>query len=380
MWCRRAIAISVVTMINLGIAAPALAGGRGETLYGDLDGDRRTDLIRLVSAPPDRCAVLVRLGRAGGGYQGSKLYTYPEPGGDDGVFQCPDLGTIVDLGRDGSTELVIGWFAGRPAGVDQDLLVLRDFQPDGGTTGLFQPSYVGVADFNGDGRKDIYEWTDQGEGLATHLNTPAGELIPGPINFCGLLVQPPLLADFTLDRHTEVVLPFYQQCGVADSGVAVLFSDSRTEYLEQDPLGEHVWTSAIEDADADGVPDVRTVDRDSGEVSHYLVRPPARFLEAPTPEPDLAVVTAAVPTSIPVLANDAVTVAASIAVVVPPRYGRVQITPEKTLVYIPPATPPATADTFVYRVIDDGKAADAPVTVELKFPAATSSAAAAAAR
>lgn len=318
MWSRQAIAISVVTTITVGLAAPALAGGRGETLYGDLDGDRRTDLVRLASAPPDRCAVLVRLGKAGGGYQGPKLYTYPEPGGDDGAFHCPDLGTMIDLGRDGSMELVIGWFAGRPAGVDQDLLVLRDFQPAGGTTGLFQPSYVGVADFDGDGRKDIYEWTDQGEGVATHLNTPAGDLAPGPINFCGLLAQPPLLADFTLDRGTEMVLPFYEECGVAGSGVVVLFSDSGTQYLEQDPVGEHVWTSEIEDADADGVPDVRTVDRDSGEISHYLARSPARFLEAPAPAPDLAVITAPVPTPIPVLANDAVTVAVSIAVVVPP--------------------------------------------------------------
>ena len=381
MWKKRvAITTVIAAMASMGATAPALAGGVGETLYGDLNGDRRTDLVRLTSAPPDKCAVLVQLGKAGGGYQGPKLYAYPEPGGNDGVFQCPDIGTMVDLGRNGSMELVVGWFAGRPPGMDQDLLVLRDFRPAGGIAGMFQPSYIDVADFNGDGRKDIYQWTDQGEGFTTYLNTADGTLAPGPISFCANLVQPPRLADFTRDRATEVVLPFYERCGEMSSGVAVLFADGRTDYLERDPAGDQTWNSAITDADIDGIPDVRTVNNITGEISHYLVRTPARFLEAPTPAPDVAVVTAPVPTPIPVLANDAVTIAANVGIAVPPRYGRVEVTPQKTLVYIPPATPPATVDTFTYQVTDDGKVAKAKVTVQLRLSIATSAGATPAAK
>jgi hypothetical protein len=361
----------IATVAVLGATAPALAGGARETLYGDLNGDRRTDLARLTSAPPDKCAVLVQLGKPGGGYRAAKLYAYPEPGGDDGVFQCPDIGTMIDLGRNGSMELVVGWSAGRPPGMDQDLLVLRNFRPSGGIDGMFQPSYIDVADFNGDGRKDIYQWTDQGEGFTTYLNTGGGGLAPGPISFCASLVQPPQLADFTRDRTTEVVLPFHEQCGKVRSGVAVLFSNGRTDYLEQDPNGEQMWTSAIEDADLDRIPDVRTVNQVTNEVSHFLVRTPTRFVEAPAPAPDVAVVTAPVPTPIPVLANDAVTAAAAVGIAVPPRYGRVKITPQKTMVYIPPARPPATVDRFSYRVIDDGKVAEAEVIVELRLSIAT---------
>ncbi|MEV4625944.1 Ig-like domain-containing protein [Micromonospora sp. NPDC049523] len=267
-------------------------------------------------------------------------------------------------------ELVVGWFAGRPVGVNEDLLILRNFRPSGGTTGLFQPSYIDVSDFNGDGRRDVYQWTDQGEGITTLLNTADGGLAPGQLQFCATPVQPPQLADFTQDRATEVVFSYFERCGAPQSGVAVLFGDGGTNYLEQDPAGSSIWHSSIVDADLDGIPDVQTVNETTSEVSHYLVRPPVRFVEAPTPEPDEAVVTAPVPTPIPVLANDAVTVEAQIEIDTPPRYGRVEITPQKTLLYIPPATPPATVDTFTYRVIDDGKVAVAPVTVALRLPTA----------
>ncbi|RKR90580.1 hypothetical protein BDK92_4958 [Micromonospora pisi] len=373
MWGRRIAIVAVAaTVTALCGAAPALAAGAGQTLYGDLNGDRRTDLARLTSAPPDRCAVLVQLGKAGGGYQSPKLYAYPNPAGAGAVLQCPDIGTLVDLGRNGSMEIVVGWFAGRPIGVEHDLLILRDFRPSGGIDGLYQPSHIDVADFNGDGRKDVYEWTDQGEGITTLLNTPDGGLAPGELRFCATPVQAPLLADFTGDRATEVVMSYYERCGAPQSGVAVLFPDGDADYLVEDPTGELVWSSAIVDADLDGRPDVRTVNEVTGEVSHYLVRPPARFLVAPTPAPDVAVVTAPVPMPIPVLANDAVTVAARVEIDTPPRYGRVEITPQKTLVYIPPATPPATQDTFSYRVIDDGKVAVAPVVVELRLTPARS--------
>ncbi|MGW4461399.1 Ig-like domain-containing protein [Micromonospora sp. NPDC004704] len=371
MWARRIAVVTVaVTVTALGGAVPARAGAQGQTLFGDVNGDRRTDRVQLTSAPPDRCGVLVQLGRPGGGFQGPKLYTYPNPAGAGAVLQCPDIGTLVDLGRNGSMELVVGWFAGRPVGVDQDLLILRDFRPSGGTTGLFQPSYIDVSDFNGDGRRDVYQWTDQGEGITTLLNEADGSLAPGELRFCATPIQPPQLADFTLDRATEVVFSYFERCGAPQSGVAVLFGDGGTDYLEQDPGGSFTWACSIVDADLDGIPDVQTVNDVTSEVSHYLIRPPVRFVEAPTPAADEAVVTEPVPTPIPVLANDVVTVAVRVEIDTPPRYGRVEITPQKTLLYMPPAIPPATVDTFTYRVIDDGKVAVAPVTVALRLPTA----------
>jgi hypothetical protein len=367
MWSKRiAVLTAAVTMVVAGAAAPpAWAGGRNAPFYGDLNGDLLTDRASLTDAPPNRCGVVVQLGRPGSRYAPPTVHSYPAPS-RLAPRQCPDLGVIVDLGKNGSAELVVGWFAGRPPGISYDLLVLRNYQPSAGFAALFQPSAIGIADFNADGRKDIYEWTDQGEGFSTYLNTSAGGLVPGPVKFCAGRVTT-RLADFDGNRAMDVAIAYAESCGDGSSGVAVLLDSGVVVPLRQDADGSKLWTLDVADADGNGVPDLRTREEFSGEITHFITLGPRVFAPAPTPKQDVVTVVVARRKPIPVLANDAVTLNAKVTIVTPPRFGRAVVMKDRTVVYIPPsALPPGSrTDRFVYQVIDDGKVARAPVTVKL---------------
>jgi len=175
-----ALALPVLATGGL-VAGAHPAGAQTPTLDGDLDGDGLADRATLVDSgsAPGSCAVSVQLGLAGGGYGPATSYDFTVPDAD--YDYCPDMGVIVDLGGDGVSELVLAWFSGSPVASGTDLLVLRDFVPVDGFTGMYQPSTIRTHDFNADGLVDIYQTTDQGDGFQSYLNTPAGELVPGPV-------------------------------------------------------------------------------------------------------------------------------------------------------------------------------------------------------
>ena len=153
----------------------------GDPLVGDLDGNGVADRATLVDgASPGTCAVAVELGLAGGGYGPPTSHDFTVPGSLPEDL-CPDMGAIVDLGGDDVSELVLAWFSGAPAGFDADLLVLRDFAPAGGFAAMYEPSTIDTADLDADGLVDVYETTDQGDGFQSFLNTPTGQLVPGPL-------------------------------------------------------------------------------------------------------------------------------------------------------------------------------------------------------
>src|SRR5947208_1368984 len=64
------------------------------------------------------------------------------------------------------------------------LMVLKNFSVVARFDGLEFPSTIRSADFNGDGRVDIWESTDEVERLRTFTNTPDGTLVPGAIDMC----------------------------------------------------------------------------------------------------------------------------------------------------------------------------------------------------
>jgi hypothetical protein len=284
---RIAIGTATAAMVAIGATTEmAWAGGQGDPLYGDLNRDGLTDRATLAAAPPDRCAVRVELGTSGGRYRPPSTYTYPKPGADP-AGHCPDVGVIVDLGGNGSIELVLAWFDGRPPGVTSELLVLRDYTPAGGFTAIDQPSFMGLADFNGDGRQDIYEWTDQGDGFATFLNTADGRLVPGPVKWCS--GRPEFhLADFNGNGAMDVAIAYAERCGDLSSGVVVVLDKGRVVRLEQDAVGAKTWMVAVLDANNDGVPDVRTDNRVTGEVTHFIGNGGGTFTAAPVANDDVA--------------------------------------------------------------------------------------------
>jgi len=104
------------------------------------------------------------------------------------------MGEAINLGKRGQTELVLTHFL---TAASPQLMVLRNFEPAAGFAGLEFPNFIGSADFNGDGRTDIWESTDVEDRLKTFTNTPGGTLVPGAIDVCSRAGYPAhVLADF----------------------------------------------------------------------------------------------------------------------------------------------------------------------------------------
>ena len=255
---------------GVALAEPAGADGPngiGDPLHGDLNGDGHTD-IAVLSSGPTGCNVTVQLGDGFTSYGPPTTYTYPDP--DPGFGYCPDMGVIVDLGGDGVSELVLAWWAGHPPGVADDLLVLENFVPVGGFDAIYMPQFIGTADFNGDGLIDVYESTDQGASFITYLNTPTGELVPGPMAFSGYSDEYHF-ADFDEDGATDVAFGFIEgfNPGGPSMGVAVLLDDGTVTYLESADT-DYGWGAIVTDVNHDGHTDVRSINNDTGVVRTFL--------------------------------------------------------------------------------------------------------------
>ncbi|GAB2936381.1 hypothetical protein GCM10027280_25540 [Micromonospora polyrhachis] len=365
MWGKRiATTVVVVTMaVAVGAAPAAWAGGVGDPMYGDLNADGLRDRASLGVVQPNRCVVKVELGKRGGGYKSPKTYTYLEDTGTDPI-SCPDLGVAVDLGGDGSTELVLAWFAGRPPTADHDLLVLRNYQPAAGFDAIHQPSYIGLADFNGDGRQDVYQWTDQGEGFVTYLNTSSGGLTPGPVRWCAGWPQF-RLADFNGNGAMDVVISYVEGCGDAASGVVVIRDDGTKNHIRREVPGENYWSVETQDLNGDGRPDLIVTDNGSDEVRHYLGNGDATFTESPRAVRDKVSINGSRKTKIAVLDNDYATTQAKISVVTAPQHGTVRVTSDRKVLYTP-SSGKATSDRFVYRLTEHGRTSNATVNVTVR--------------
>ena len=265
-----AVGAGVVLALPAGATRAEDPNGIGDPLHGDLNGDGHTD-IALLSSGPTGCNVTVQLGDGFTSYGPPTTYSYPAPDVDFGY--CPDMGVIVDLGGDGVSELVLAWWAGHPPGVADDLLVLEDFVPAGGFDAIYMPQYIGTGNFNGDGLVDVYETTDQGASLITYLNTPAGELVRGPMAFSGQ-VEDVHFVDVDENGASDAVFGF----SLGDdpgSGVAVLFDDGTVTYLQGD---DGWWDVATSDFNYDSHQDVRTVEYSTGAVTTFFGRGDGTFV------------------------------------------------------------------------------------------------------
>ncbi|GAA3748272.1 hypothetical protein GCM10022225_35300 [Plantactinospora mayteni] len=363
----RIAAITVAIMATaggLGVRAPlGWAGGPGEPIVADVNGDGRPDrvVLDLTVGAVTTCRVVVSLGQAGGGYAAPQAYGYltlpaAEP-------NCADMGVGLNLDADAAAELALTWFAGPPSTVPNTLLVLDNFRVTRGFNTIFQPSFIGTADFNGDGRQDIYEWTDQGEGFATYLATGSGTLVPGPVRYCSGPLQP-RLADFNRNGAMDVVIAYVEGCGPYFSGVAVVRDDGSLVHLHTDVLGLASWTVQTDDANHDGLVDVTTHNESTGEIATFISLGDGSFVRAPVAIRDYPTVSGSRATSIQVLANDYATDRTRVTIWSPPQYGTVKVTTNRTIIYTPNPTH-GTSDTFVYRLSQDGRTSNAAVSLRI---------------
>jgi hypothetical protein len=341
---------------------PAGAAGPSDPLYGDLNGDGLLDRARLGTANRS-CAVLVESGRPEGDYLAPRSHPYRVPGGG-APTACPDLGVAVDLdAAPGPAELVLGWYDGNPGRSGQDLLVLRDYRVAAVLPALRQLNFIGLADFDGDRRQDLYLWTDQGEGLASFLNTGTGTLTPGPVRYCAGPLTP-RLADFDSDGAADVAIAYVDGCGDDSHGVAVVYGDGRVVDLQRGVDDRSRWTMHVLDSDRSGVPDVLTYHRPSGERRTFLAAGDGTFVRSPLATRDVVTVGAGGSVRIPVLRNDWASLRARVSVSVPPAYGAVEIGADGAVVYRPdPGAGPV--DRFTYRISQDGQTSDAVVSIRV---------------
>lgn len=362
MWVRRIATVAVAGVAaTIGLAAPAAwAGWQDEPIIADVNGDGRPDRNTLGTLPgTSDCTVRVELGRPGGGYRPAQSYPYLAS-----ALYCPDMGVGFNLDSDAPAELAVTWFAGPPPSATSTLLVLDTFAVSAGFDTIYQPSYIGTADFNGDGRQDVYEWTDQGDGFTTYLNTGTGTLTPGPLRYCSGRPQYEL-ADFDRDGAMDVTIAYAEGCGAYFTGVVVVLDDGTVVQLRGDIHGDDSWTVAVADVNNDGLLDVLTTSLVTGVRSVFVGTGTGRFVPAPTAVHDNSRISGAKATGLTVLANDFATSDTRVTIVTAPAHGRVQVTTRGTVIYRPYPGHTARTDRFVYRLTDSGRRSNAAVNLRI---------------
>jgi hypothetical protein len=369
MWGKRWTAGLIIAVVaatgGVGPVGPARASGPGEAIWGDVDGDGFRDRVYLGSVQPDRCSVIVEYGRPFGVLLPPAAYTYLRPGGTGVDINCPDIGVAVDLTTGPLDALVIGWSGGPPASIDHNLQVLgRNFMPSFGlTTTVRRPRFMGTEDFNGDGRPDVYS-VGPDDGLESYYSLGDGTLTPGPERWCASSVDY-VLKDFNRDGAMAALIAFTGGCADGSSGVVKVSSDGAVQTLQHDPANTRTWQAKIAYADGDSLADIRTRALDTGEVEYFIQVPGgsvATFVKSPTAVQDKVTISGDRATNLVVLDNDYATETAGVSIVEQPKYGSVQVTSSRTVVYRPNATH-RPGDRFVYRITEGTKTSNAAVNI-----------------
>jgi hypothetical protein len=351
--------VAVLAAATMVAAAPAQAGTLGQPIHGDMNGDGLTDRVTLGGGG-DSCTVFVRLGRAGGGYGPIIRYPYLPPDEPLPLYYCPDMGVYLDLGGDGTPELVLTYFHGPYWG--PEVVILRNYLPVGSMSAILRPSVISTADLNGDGLTDMWESTDDQDGFRSWLNTRQGRLVPGPLRIDSMSLDgPPQLVDLDGNGRTDLVATY--GLGVPEFGVAVVFDDGTRRQLHAS--NDTYWQAVVGDVSSDGRPDIRTLSSE-GVRETFINRGNRTFVLPPVANDDLAYAYRATPKVIKVRDNDHASTNATLSILTPPRYGRLTKTdPRYEVVYERTATH-ALPDSFGYRLSQHGRADTATVTVRMK--------------
>lgn len=367
MWTRRnGLTVALVMLVVVtATARPATAGGRGDPIMGDFNGDGLTDIAYLGTVQPGRCSAIVQYAQPEGGYGAPIAHIYLRPGGDV-IGVCPDIGTAFDRDLIPGDELWIGWGNGRPLTLDYNRLVLDppSFRVIDTFYSPIIPQFLGTADFVGDGRPTPYSYGRGG--FASYLSTATGGDALGPVGWCSVLAPVSVtLKDFTRNGAMDVVLAYSQGCTDNANGVVVVLDDGAMRQLELDPTRQHAWTARVVYANSDRYPDVRTQDTVTRAVSHFI-NIGGSFVRAPYAEPDAVYPTTPDKILVDVMGNDFATTAARVTIVTPPRYGTLQVLSDRRIAYTPTVSPSRT-DRFAYRLTEDGR--QSTTSVYVRYPA-----------
>ncbi|SOD70455.1 hypothetical protein SAMN05892883_0153 [Jatrophihabitans sp. GAS493] len=255
---------ATVAIATIALAQPASADtgdGRNQPFLGNVTGGARPDRITLGS-DANGCTVTVEKGRANGTFAPPVVHEYTIPGLAAGGI-CPDMGVAVARKHSATDDIVVTWFDGPYPSTLNHSYALGGFHvlSAAGPT-EWMPSVIGSQDFNGDGRGDLWESTDQGEGFQTFLRSGA-TFVAGPIHFAN--DHPGVPVNFgNLDgkRGTDIATSYAfshgPQPGQSGSGALVAFGSSGAIVtLESDPTGETMYATALLDANHDHKTDVQ---------------------------------------------------------------------------------------------------------------------------
>lgn len=221
-------------------------------IYADFNGDHLRDKAILGQiGTTTTCTVSVQNGLPGGGFGPAKVHTYTTAEHEPPF--CPDRGTALKLGNDKRPDLVTGFNFGFT-----DIVALHQFQPVAVFTGVEQPDTMTAADFTGDGRDDLLEFTNEGSGLAIFDNTPQGTLVPGPA-VCQQGSPQYALADFNNDGGQDILLSHLCFVHTFTDEAVVLFGNGGQQVLTSTCDFSVRFTVFVVDVNRDGIPDAGVI-------------------------------------------------------------------------------------------------------------------------
>jgi hypothetical protein len=256
----RTVRLLLVLALGLGVSAAlptAASAATFQTITADLNGDGIPDQVVLGQVgSSSTCTVTVSKGRTDGTFGAPKEHDYTSP--EASAPFCPNIGAAVRVGNDKKFDIVGAISFG------QDLIVLHNFQPDGVYRGIIQPDFIRASgDFDGDGRVDLVEGSDQVSEIEAVHNNADHTLSLGPIGDCttfdggGQYV----LSDFNGDGGQDMLLSANCPPTMTPIRAEVLFGngqpkvvlDSTTDFLAS-------WTVFSIDVNYDGIPDAGVIE------------------------------------------------------------------------------------------------------------------------